>query len=200
MSRRLAAPVGLALLLALGGAAAADTYARPSRVAYLARALEAVRRLGVEGRSDLAGALQTGARRRCRADRGEPSIACLIDLARAHCEAQPHARRAACHLAADVVVANLLSESELVDEATRVRFVNQGGDFRAAMRAELLVQYAALAAEFGLAEPGADIDLPARIDSFCARPERALAWQRCAAALVWYIGAPDGASRARHQP
>jgi len=200
MSRRMRAPVGLALLLALGGAAAAHTYARPGRVAYLARALEAVRQLGVQGRGELAGALQTGARRRCGADRGEPSITCLVDLARAHCEAQPSVRRSACHVAADVVVANLLSESELVDEATRVRFVNQGGDFRAAMRAALLVEYAALAAEFGLAQPGGDVDLPSRIDRFCARPEGTLAWQRCAAALVWYIGADDGASPARQEP
>ncbi len=181
-------PVLLALLMP--GQAAAD-HGRPHRVAYLSRAVDAVRHLGSDGRGALADAMQTGARRRCRSDRGEPSIGCLIDLARTHCESQPPTSRAACHLAADVAVTNLLSESELVDEATRVRFVNRGGDYRAAMRAELRVRYAALAADFALAEPGAAGDLPARIDRFCARPDRELAWQRCAAALVWYIGAHD---------
>jgi hypothetical protein len=191
MVRTCLGPLLLALLTP--GPAAAD-HGRPDRVSYLSRAVDAVRRLGDEGRGALADAMQTGARRRCRADRGDPSIACLIDLARAHCESQPSAR-AACHLAADVVVTNLLSESELVDQATRVRLVNRGGDYRAAMRAELRVRYAALAADFALAEPGPDSDLPARIDRFCARPDRQLAWQRCAAALVWYIGAHGGATR-----
>jgi hypothetical protein len=179
--------------------AAAD-HGRPARVAYLSRAVDAVFRLGSEGRAALADAMAVGARRRCRADRGEPSIACLIDLARAHCQSQPAPARAACHLAADVVVTNLLSESELVDQATRVRFVNRGGDYRAAMRAELRARYAALAADFALAEPGPGSDLPARIDRFCARPDHELAWQRCAAALVWYIGAHGGATRERQAP
>lgn len=193
--------LGLALLAPFltPGRAAAD-HGRRDRVAYLSRAVDAVRHLGGAGRGALSDVMQTGARRRCRADRGEPSIACLIDMARAHCEAQPPAARAACHVAADVVVTNLLSESELVDKATRVRFVSQGGDYRAAMRAELLVRHAALAADLILAEPGADGDLPARIDRFCARPDRELAWQRCAAALVWYIGAHDGATRERPAP
>ena len=191
-------PALLALLLTARPAAAG--HGRPDRLAYLSRAVDAVRRLGGEGRGALADAMQTGARRRCRADRGDPSIACLIDLARAHCESQPPPARATCHLAADVVVTNLLSESELVDQATRVRFVTRGGDYRAAMRAELRVRYAALAADFALAEPGRDGDLPARIDRFCARPDRELAWQRCAAALVWYIGTDDGESGRRRAP
>ncbi len=191
--------LGLALVALLTPRAAAADHDRANRVAYLSRAVNAVRHLGSEGRGALADAMQTGARRRCRADRGEPSIACLIDLARTHCESQPPPARAACHLAADVVVTNLLSESELVNEATRVRFVNQGGDYRAAMHAELRVRYAALAADFGLAGPGVAGDLPARIDRFCARPDRELAWQRCAAALVWYIGAHDDAGPGRRR-
>jgi hypothetical protein len=169
-------------------ARAARPYARPARIAYLADALAAVRALGPAGRRALEDELQQGARRRCRGDQGEPSAACLVGLARARCAAEPAPRQPACHLAADVVLANRLAEPEMVDEATRARFVGQGADYREAMRAELSIRRANLAAEFALAEPGPDGELPARVDRFCARRDRPLAWQRCVAALVWTIG------------
>jgi hypothetical protein len=175
------------ILLACTAQAAPGPYARPARIAYLERALAAVRGLDIEPRRALAAELRLGARRRCRADVATPALACLLDVARATCEREPAARRPACHLVADVIVTNQQAESELVDEATRARFVARGGDYRAALDAELRVHHAELAAELALAEPGPDSDLPRRIDRFCAGP-RPLAWQRCAAAIVWYIG------------
>jgi hypothetical protein len=169
----------IAVTVALASPAGAGPYARPARVAYLARALEAVTALGPEGARALEDALRTGARRRCRSSRQ----ACLIDVARATCERA--ANRESCHLAADIILTNQLSETELVDEATRLRLLARGVDFRAAIRAELRQRYTVLVAELALAEP--EGELPARIDRFCAG--RALAWQRCAAAIVWYIGA-----------
>jgi hypothetical protein len=181
----------LAIAVALCGAAApvaADrSYTRPARLAYLARALRSVRELGAELVA-LDDGLHTDARRRCRAEVAEPSVACLIAAARARCDGGPSARRPACHLAADVAVTNLLAESELVDEATRMRLVNSGGDYRGAMRVELARRRAGLVADLALSQPGSEADLPARIDRFCASRDRDLAWQRCAAAVVWYIG------------
>ena len=188
MLRAGAVAIALAALGALAAPAAADpSYARPARLAYLAGALRAVGELGAE-RDALDDALHTDARRRCRADATQPSVACLIDAARARCDGGSPTSRPACHRAADVALTNLLSESELVDEATRVRLVSAGGDYRAAMRVELARRRAALVADMALSQPGADAELPARIDRYCAARERALAWQRCAAAIVWYIG------------
>jgi hypothetical protein len=167
-------------------------YARSARQAHLAAALQAVRALGGE-RGALDQALHTGARRRCRSDVTAPSLSCLIDMARTHCDGEAPARRASCHAAADVVLTNLLAESELVDQATRARLVGQGRDYRAAMRVELAQRHAALAAEMALSQPGPEAELPARIDRFCAGRERALAWQRCVAAIVWYIGSHERA-------
>jgi hypothetical protein len=158
-------------------------YAADARVAYLREALDAVRGLGPDGRRALEDGLYTGARTRCRAALGPPTTACLLDLARSTC-----AGDAGCERAADVVLVAILSENDLVDEATRIRLVGQSADYRAAMRAELHARRAALAAELVLAEPGGDDELPARIDRFCRTRERDPAWQRCAAALVWYIG------------
>jgi hypothetical protein len=155
----------------------------PERVAYLRGALDAVRGLGPDGRRALEDALYTGARTRCRSQLAAPSLSCLVDLATATC-----ADREGCALAADVVLVAILSENDLVDEATRVRLVATSTDYRAAMRAELGGVRASLAADFVLAAPGADDELPARIDRFCSRRERDPAYQRCAAALIWYIG------------
>ena len=174
-------------------------YARPSRLTYVGRALEAVRGLGAERREALADELQLGARRRCRSGLVTPPVACLLDLAETACAAEPPERRRDCHLVADVILANQVSEDELVDEATRTRLVQQGGDYRAALRAELRLRQAALAAELALAEPGPEGNLPERIDRFCASHDRPLAWQRCAAAIVWYIGSYDG-SKPRPPP
>ena len=153
------------------------------RVAYLSGALDAVRELGPEGRRQLEDALLAGARTRCRAAYGPPPARCLLDLARETC-----GDRAACHLAADVVLVGITSENDLVDEETRVRLVATSSDYRAAMREELHARRSVLAAELVLAHPGGDADLPARIDRFCRRRERDPAWQRCAAALIWHIG------------
>jgi len=167
---------------ASGGGAAAG--GRDERVAYIAGALDAVRGLGGDGRATLEDTLYTGARTRCRGAHGPPAPACLLELARETCGD----RGAACHLAADVVLVAITSEQDIVDEQTRLRLVATSPDYRAAMKQELHARRALLAAEFVLAAPGGDDALPRRIDAFCARRERDPAWQRCVAALVWYIG------------
>jgi hypothetical protein len=183
--KRVAVVVGVAI----AAVAHAQPYARDARVAYLGRALDAIRGLGADGRAALEGSLYRGARQTCRGASGVPSIKCLLDLGVTTCRSAPAAD--ACLVAADVILANGRAETEFVDEATRARLVASGGDYRASMRVELDKRYAALATDLVLAEPGADRDLAARIDRFCARREKPPAWQRCAAALVWFVaGAP----------
>ena len=184
--RALLVIIGLLAALRLASLAQGERYRESERVAYLRGALDAVRGLGPDGRRALEDALYTGARTKCRSQLGPPATSCLLDLATTTCAGRPDGD--ACLLAADVVLVAILSENDLVDEATRIRLVNQSADYRTAMRAELASVRSALAAELVLAEPGPDDDLPARIDRFCARRERDPAWQRCAAALIWHIG------------
>jgi hypothetical protein len=159
-----------------------DSYEPPTRVDYLAHALAAVRGLGADGRAALDDALYQGARRACHADQVTPAIACQLELARATCTTPD------CALAADVILTNQRSENEFVDEATRMNILGSAADFHVGLRAELANRYAALAADFALAAPGADAELPARIDRFCSHREQDPSWQRCAAALIWWIG------------
>lgn len=183
--RRLA---GVALLAVLAGPAAAEapSYGRAERVAYLERALGALQAMAPAEALALEDALQAGARSQCKASYGQPPVSCLLQVARTHCEAQPAAARPGCHLVADVALTNQLAEPELVDEKTRIKAMNASAGFRAAMRAELRTRYAALAAEMTLTATGAST--AAQIDSHCAGTRRTLTYQRCAAAIVWYVG------------
>lgn len=182
----------LAVVAMLAGPARAEApgYGREQRVAYLERALGAVRAMAPAEVIALEDALQAGARNQCKASYGLPPVNCLLQVANTYCEARPSAERSGCHLVADVALTNQLGETEWVDERTRIKLMNASGGFRVAMRAELRTRYAALAAEMTLTASGAS---PAdRIDGLCAGTRRTLTWQRCAAAITWYIGTHRG--------
>jgi len=198
--RRLASiarPVAaLAIVVAIGAIAGAGLpvaapYARDARASYLDHALAAVRGLGGDGREALEQALYQGARARCRAALQTPSIACTIELADAVCDPRPD--REPCRLAADVILTNQRAETELVDEATRMKLVASAADYHVALLAEIAARHGALAAELVLAEPTAltPATAAARIDRFCTHRRQGPDWQRCAAALIWYVGEKD---------
>ena len=182
----------------LATAAAAGPYARETRVAHLDQALAALRALG-EGRIAFERELHDAVRTKCHAT--APTTSCARTQARAVCAAKP----AGCIAAADVLLTNQHAANDLVSELTRVKLVRSSTDYHAALLGELHAIYALLAAEFVLAAPGADADTAKRIDQFCTERDRevhrcapgasgcvpSLAYQRCAAGLVWYIaGAP----------
>jgi len=174
------------------------------RAAYVARALAAVRALGPDGRAALDRAVYDATRARCRTDAGPAPARCSIDAAKSACETAPD--QTSCDAAADVIATNLRGVSELVDDATKARLVRGSTDYHAALAAELLHRYALLATELAISSR-ADPEAPETIDQFCAhRDERphtcepgdaacipSLAWPRCVAALVWYVGSVGAA-------
>lgn len=190
-----------ALLIVLVAAAAPHpatagdaVYARDARRAYIAQTLTDLRAMTAEARGSLEEALYLGARKTCRAAQGDAPLDCLVQMAGAVCAARPADQQAACRRVADVVVTNQRSETELVDEQTRIHLMNSSANYRVAMRQTLRKRYAELAAELVLERGAAGDDraLAADIDAFCADRRRPLAWQRCVAALVWYAGTDPG--------
>jgi len=185
----------LVVLCLLATSATAGPFARDTRIAHLDRALAALRGLG--GAAAFERELHEATRKNCHAT--EPTTACARTQARAICAAKPDA--AGCIAAADIVLTNQHAANALVDEQTRVKLVRSSTDYHGALLHELHAIYALLAAEFALAVPGSDSDLAARIDQFCRERDRevhrcapgaracvpSLPWQRCAAALVWYV-------------
>lgn len=189
----------LAILIALGASSASaaatePTYSDADRAAIIAGALEAFAAAGPDGAIELDEAIGAEVRDRCRS---APTTPCLIDAAAAACAAREAAARPRCLRLADVLVTNRAAETERVSAAERYRLMGSADGYRAAMRRTLRRQYARLAAELAVA-PERTGDLAASIDRFCARRARqpatmpALAWQRCVAALVYYVGTEPG--------
>jgi len=191
----------LLALLACVATVHAEPYAHDARVAHLGRALATLRALGAAGRQQLDHDLHAGVRARCPS--ATPAASCMAEVGRSVCATR--AGTGDCAAAADVVLANEHAASDLVDEATRMRMVRTSSDYHAALNAELWTRYALLAAELALFEGGGDE--AARIDRFCVERDRQvhrcdpgtaktcvpnLAWQRCAAALVWFVAGHEG--------
>src|SRR5688572_9650977 len=123
----------LLLVLLAASPAAAGPYAQDQRVDAVGRALAAVRGLGASGRAALEQELYEGGRTVCRAGMGVPPLSCLLRMAKKVCDARPAAARDACHRVADVLVTNALAETELVNEAERMKLLASAPDFRAAL-------------------------------------------------------------------
>lgn len=176
-------------------ASAGPTYDDAARVAHLRAAFDALAKLG-PGRTALEVDLDDAVRTRCRVGTTRPATACMAEVGRAICSARPD--RAACIAAADIMLTNQHAETALLDDITRMRLVRGSTDYHAAVGAELRARFALLASELVLAPPG---EPAARIDAFCTGRDRtvhvcepgakacvpSLAYQRCAAGLVWFL-------------
>jgi len=188
----------IVVILLLASSARADaTYSATARAEHLRTALSALDKLGPAGRSALELRLYDAVRVKCRAGATRPSTACMIDVARATC-----ATDTSCLAAADIMLVNQHAETDLVDDQTRMRLV-RGSDYHGAMLAQLGKTYALLAAELAVAPPPGDP--AAQIDAFCAERDLtvhacepgakgcvpSLAYQRCAAGLVWFLAGGD---------
>lgn len=175
------------------------SYTRDARVEHIGIALSAIDTLGPNGVDALYREVLQGSREVCRADFSEPTISCLLVMAKEHCETKPAAEQAHCMVLSDVIVTNMLSEKEFVSDADRLALMNEGDNFRNAMIAELRLRYAPLVTGLALS-PGFNSGegLAPAIDEFCEvyASTRYMVWQRCVSAVVWYIGT-EGAGGAQ---
>lgn len=118
-----------------------------------------------------------------------------------------------CLAVADVVITNQHSEKSMLDETTRMRLVRESADYHLAVIAAMEARWAVLASELALISPSGS--LAARIDQLCRQRDRevrpcstadangtaansggkpacvgTIAYQRCAAGLVWFTSGP----------
>lgn len=187
------AALAIALLPAI--AAAEPTYAESARVAHLRASMDALAKLGPE-RATLERELNEAVRTKCRVNATRPATSCMIEVGRATCASK--AERATCIAAADIMLTNQHAETDLLDDVTRMRLVRGSTDYHAAVLAEMWARQALLASELVLAPPA---EPAARLDAFCIGRDRtahacepgakacvpSLAYQRCAAGLVWFL-------------
>jgi hypothetical protein len=187
--------VALVFARGLDLARAEPVYAPEQRVAYLAAALEALASIDASTLRDTERYIYLVERNQCQAPIAALRLGCLLEAAGRSCRQRAAAQRAACDAISDILITNRLSEGEFVSRKTRYDLMSKASDYREAMVRALRRRYATLALELGLSDPEtrrADQPekLAAAIDKYCLEvaSTRSMAWQHCAAALVWFIG------------
>jgi hypothetical protein len=176
---------------AAGAAEPLPTHRADLRVAYLAGALAAVRDTPAETLAqgnEYARSLVRGA---CSSSVQRLEVECLMTAARRYCQNRGAAEAARCDLYMDIVASNVLADQQLISSDRRYEIMRRFKDWRRALARETSRFQGALAAQFRLRMGAADDDagMAKRIDQFCltTSDETNLAWQSCAAALVWFV-------------
>jgi hypothetical protein len=184
-------------VIAVALAVAAPALAAPpashdaaARVAQLQAALGAVHAASpaaLQKASDYLRALHRGG---CSSGVARLQVECLMTAARRFCkrgEAELHG----CLVVLDVLASNVLAEDRWIAPERRYEIMRAQRDWRRAVAAELRRIQGALAVDFHLREGDAadDAALARKIDHFCltTSDETNLAWQTCAATLVWFV-------------
>jgi hypothetical protein len=192
-----AALIVLALCLALCGVARAEP--GPSRAAYIADLIEAIRGIDRAALANTRKYLQVVERNKCQAAEMTLRVGCLLEAAGQSCKPLAGDARERCRRASDVIATNLLAERGFVPDDVRYQIMSKQRDARTAIARELHRRYAALVAELAMSEsfPGpraGTAALATGIDGFCTgvAGTRELSWQYCVAAIVWFV-ASDGA-------
>jgi len=186
----------LACLLAMAATARAEPPQPTSpRIAYLAGLLEAVESTPQAQLINTGNYVYAIERNKCQAPNESLHVGCLLEAATRNCTQSDAAAREQCRRVSDVIVTNRLSEKTFLPEDVRYEIMGSHRDYRTQLARELHRRYALLVAELSMSPyfPGSAADrtsLAAGIEGYCREVSgtRELAWQYCAAAVIWFIG------------
>jgi hypothetical protein len=181
----------IACVLAFGGAAPAEeTHRAEQRIAYLERALAALRATPPEALAQSAHYAQVMSRSSCASDVERLQIECLMTASRQYCRKKGD-DVARCSLALDVIVARLLGDGQLIPTEKRYEIMARAKDYRAELERESRRLAGALAVDFRLrmGEAATDAQLARNLDRYClaAGDDNGMPWQACASSLLWFI-------------
>jgi hypothetical protein len=182
---------GVGLALALLGAprfAAADaTHGAGERVAYLERALAALRATPpaeLQQATDYAHVLN---RSSCASAVERLKIECLMTASRQYCKKRgSDAQRCAADM--DVVVSRMLGDAQRISTEQRYQIMTHYKDYRRELARESRRLAGALAVEFRLqmGDAANDAELARKLDQYCL-DQNDMPWQTCASSLLWFI-------------
>ena len=189
----------LFMIMVVGAGQAEDTkerrYDREARVHYIQDALQALREADPQTLENALTYIRAMEHNTCLSSFHRLKIECLIQKARKNCRGKSDVRRA-CRTYSDIIVTNLLGEHDFVNKDRRIVLMQSYSDFRAALTREVEQRYAALVADFRLAElekcsDESDVSCLARnLDAYCMGHADTgyLSWQYCTSAIVWFLG------------
>jgi len=195
--RRVALAIVAAGAVLAGSSARAEVASpgREARVAYIAGLLDAIAASDATELANTSNYIYTVERNKCQAPAESLHVGCLLEAAARNCAQRPGDARARCDRASDVIVTNRLSERTFLPEDVRYAVMENRRDYRVAIEHELSRRYAILVAELVTSPqfPGSTAGNPALaagIEGYCRElaSRRALSWQYCVAAAVWFIG------------
>lgn len=201
MRRALAIAAAHAAILAPGAPARgeAPSPGQDQRVAYVASLLEAIESSDRTELADTGNYLYAVERNKCQAPVESLHVSCVAEAAARNCLSRQGAARERCQRTSDVIATNRLSEKTFVPEDVRYEIMDKNRDYRPALERELHHRYAVVVAELVMSRhfPGSAAPTPALaagIESYCRElaGTRALSWQYCVAAVVWFIGTAGG--------
>ncbi|HXU68612.1 MAG TPA: hypothetical protein VN947_04745 [Polyangia bacterium] len=191
MSRLSLALAGALAVVACARLAAADEgYGVEPRVAYLERALGALRETPPAALAQASDYVHVLNRSSCASSVQRLKVECLMTAARQYCRGKG-ARLSSCAVDLDLVVSRMLGDAELIPSDQRLQILTHGKDYRHDLARESRRIAGALAVDFRLrmGDAADDAHVARNIDRYCLATgdENAMAWQTCASALVWFI-------------
>lgn len=180
----------LALVACARVAAADDNYAAAPRVAYLERALGALRQTPPAALAQANDYVHVLNRSSCASSVQRLKVECLMTAARQYCRGKG-AKLSSCAMDMDLVVSRMLGDAELVPSDQRLQILTHAKDYRGELARQSRRIAGVLAVDFRLrmGDPADDAHAARDIDRYClaTSDENAMPWQTCATALVWFI-------------
>jgi hypothetical protein len=180
--------VALALMPRSGLADA--THGASERVAYVERALAALRATPPEQLAAADDYAHVLGRSTCSSAVERLKVECLMTASRLYCKKHGGDVQR-CQLDMDVVDSRLLGDAQLIPTEKRYQIMTHYKDYRRELARESRRLAGALAVDFRLrtGEAGSDAELARNIDRYClaSGDDNAMPWQSCVASLAWFI-------------
>jgi hypothetical protein len=173
-------------LLAASGHAV-ETHGAAERVAWIERALAALRATPPEALAEATRYAQVMSRSSCASETERLAIECLMTAMRQYCRKKGDS----CTLVFDVILARLLGDAQRIPVEKRYQIMTRKRDYHRELERESRQLAGALAVDFRLRTGPArsDAQLARNLDQYCltASDDNEMPWQACVSSLVWFI-------------
>jgi len=177
----------LVVVAAAGVAAAEETHRAELRVAYLERALGALRATPPAALAQASEYVHVLGRSTCASGVERLKVECLMTASRLYCKKSGDDKQR-CQLDMDVIVSRLLGDAALISTDKRYQMMTRTKDYRRELARESRRLAGALAVEFRLqmGDAANDAELARKLDQYCL-DQNDMPWQTCASSLLWFI-------------
>jgi hypothetical protein len=181
----------LAVAAATAPVAAEETHRAELRVAYIERALAALRETPPSALAQASDYAHVLGRSTCSSVVQRLKVECLMTASRTYCKKKSSDEPQRCQVDMDVIVSKMLGDTEQLSTEKRYQIMTHYKDWRHELARQSRQQGGTLAVDFRLrtGEGGSDAIVAKSIDQYClaTADENAMPWQTCVSSLLWFI-------------